>query len=109
MKISIAAAALLAITASQALGAANQEHLISMRDARARAVSLVPGGQVRSAELEREHGLLVYSFDIVRPRRSGVEEVLINARTGQVVSRTHETPAMERQEARTDARRHRRH
>jgi uncharacterized membrane protein YkoI len=76
-----------------------------MQAARASALALVPHGVVRSAELEREHGTLIYSFDISVPRRSGIEEIQISALTGRLVSRSHESPAAERREARAEARR----
>jgi uncharacterized membrane protein YkoI len=104
MVIRIAVAAMVTLAAGNAVSAAQPSPPISMRQARARAIALVPGGHIREGELEREHGRLVYSFDIVRAHRSGVDEVLIDARTGRVVSHTHETPAMERREARADAR-----
>jgi hypothetical protein len=82
--------------------------LVSMQTARARALAVVPRGRVRSAELEREHGRLIYSFDIAVPGRAGIEEVQISALTGRLISRRHESPAAERREARTEAREHRR-
>jgi hypothetical protein len=96
----------LALAASVSLPAFAQRHtaLVSMQAARARALALVPHGRIRSAELEREHGRLIYSFDIAGPGRTGIEEVQISALTGQLVSRTHESPAAERREARTEAR-----
>lgn len=76
---------------------------VSMQTARARALALVPNGTIRSAELEREHGRLIYSFDIAIPRQAGVEEVQISATTGRLVSRTHESPAAEHREARAES------
>lgn len=81
-----------------------QHPRISMHDARARALALVPHGTIRAGELEREHGTLIYSFDIAVPGRPGIEEVQISALDGRVVSRTHESPAAERREARQEAR-----
>ena len=99
----------LAVTAALAIapaspvwaGTMHQHHSdakISMRAARATALAQVPGGKVRSGELEREHGKLIYSFDIRQPRKQGVEEVQIDARTGEVISRHHESPKTERTE-----------
>ena len=67
------------------------------------ALARVPNGRVQSAEIEEEHGRLVYSYDLKVPGKSGVDEVLIDAATGSVVSQTHESPAQERAEARKDA------
>ena len=64
----------------------------------------VTNGQIQEAEIEQEHGALVYSYDIKVPGKSGIDEVLVNAKTGAVVSHTHESPAAEAAEARQDAR-----
>jgi len=72
---------------------------ITMEEARATALARVPGGKVRSAELEHEHGRLVYSFDISVPGHAGIEEVQVDANRGTIVSHVHETPSMERKEA----------
>jgi len=75
---------------------------ISMRTARATALAQVPGGKIKAAELEREKGKLIYSFDIRVPGKSGIEEVQIDATDGSVVSVVHETAKKERQEARQE-------
>ena len=62
------------------------------------ALARVPGGQVREGELEKEHGRLVYSFDVLVPNREGVDEVQVDARSGKVVSVKHESPAAEAKE-----------
>jgi uncharacterized membrane protein YkoI len=54
------------------------------------ALARVPGGRITEAELE-EDGRLLYSFDIRVEGRSGVEEVQVDARTGEVVSIEHES------------------
>lgn len=71
--------------------------------ARVIALARVPNSTVKSMELEREKGMLVYSFDLTVAGKSGVDEVWVNARTGKVVSVEHETPKMERAEAKKDA------
>jgi uncharacterized membrane protein YkoI len=71
--------------------------------ARRTALARVRNGHVRSHELEREHGRLIYSYDIAVPGRTGIEEVTVDARTGRVVTVEHETPADERREAREEA------
>jgi uncharacterized membrane protein YkoI len=81
-----------------------REARVSEAQARRTALGLVPRGRVRSSELEREGGRLIYSFDIAVPGRSGIEEVNVDARSGRVVAHEHEGPAAERAEARADAR-----
>jgi uncharacterized membrane protein YkoI len=51
-------------------------------------------GTVESAELEKEHGKLVWSFDI-RTSKTDITEVLVNANDGSIVAVEHETPAKE--------------
>jgi hypothetical protein len=75
---------------------------VSMKTARATALAKVPGGKVQAAELEREHGMLIYSFDIRVPGKSGIEEVQVDAIHGAVVSMAHEGPQAERKEARQE-------
>lgn len=75
---------------------------ISPAVATATALAKVPGGKVQSAEIEKEDGKLVYSFDIKVAGKSGIDEVLVDALTGAVVSVDHETPADEAKEAKQD-------
>ncbi len=58
-------------------------------------------GKVESHELEEEKGTWVYSFDL-RGKDKQLHEVLIDARTGNMVSHTVETPQQEAQEAAAD-------
>jgi uncharacterized membrane protein YkoI len=75
---------------------------VTKEQARATALDQVPQGQIESEELEREGGHLVYSFDISVPGQEGIEEILVNAMDGTVVSATHESPAAEQAEAKAD-------
>jgi len=75
------------------------EAKISEADARATALATVPGGAVSSSELEKEHGKLIWSFDIAQVGSKNITEVQVDARTGKIVSSKTETPDKERQEA----------
>jgi uncharacterized membrane protein YkoI len=55
------------------------------------ALRRVPGGKIEGAELEREHGTLIYSFDIKVAGKDGIEEVHVDANTGAVVKMEHES------------------
>jgi hypothetical protein len=78
---------------------------IDRRVAEATALATVPGGHVKEAELEKESGHLVWSFDIAQPNSSDIIEVQVDASTGKVVSRTVETATDEaRESAREKAR-----
>jgi len=58
---------------------------------------------VKSEELEREHGKLIYSYDITVPGKTGIDEVNVNAIDGTVVAKQHETPKSEKKEAAQEA------
>jgi len=50
----------------------------------------VPNGKIRSLELEREHGKLIYSFEIKVAGKPGITEVNVDAMTGRVAPLEHE-------------------
>ncbi|MEP7132789.1 MAG: PepSY domain-containing protein [Acidobacteriota bacterium] len=58
---------------------------------------------LKDAELEAEHGCLVYSFDIEVAGQRGVQEVQIDAGNGKVISSKHESPKAEAAERAKDA------
>ena len=70
-----------------------KEAKVSLVDATATALKEVPGGKVSAHELEREKGKLIYSFDIKVAGKSGIEEVAVDAMTGAMIEKVHETPA----------------
>jgi len=75
-----------------------KEAKISLETARATALAKVPGGEVRSEELEKEHGKLIYSFDIAVAGKTGVTEVNVSAISGKVLSVHHESARTEKKE-----------
>lgn len=72
-----------------------QRARVGTDSARAIARTRVPGGRITKAELERERGRLLYSFDLAVPGRRGIEEVHVDARTGAVLRVTHEDDALQ--------------
>ncbi len=74
---------------------------ISIEQARETALKRAPG-TVEEGELEREHGKLVYSFDI-RNAKGTITEVQVSAISGKVVRIEHESKAQEAAEKRKDA------
>jgi len=62
------------------------------------ALAKVPMGTVKSAELENEHGALVWSFDIATPKSANIHEILVNAKTGKIVYTEIETPKAQAKE-----------
>ena len=79
---------------------------VSQEDARKAALASLKDSSskatVREAELEAEHGCLVYSFDIAIEGKSGIEEVQVDAGNGKVLSSEHESPKAEAREKAKD-------
>ena len=69
-----------------------QEATISLQQARATALHVLPGGRIVTQELERERGGsgLRYSFDIRVGH--GLREVGVDAKTGKVLENSVEGP-----------------
>src|SRR6266576_1832522 len=83
--------------------ALQKEAKITEAAARATALQQVPNSTVKSSELERENGKLIYSYDITVPGKTGIDEVNVNAIDGTVVAKSHETPKSEKAEAAKEA------
>lgn len=98
----LASAMPLAYAAKDTQTALLAEAQVTEAQARATALTKVPHGTVQSAELEREHGRLIWSFDIARPSVKGVHEVNVDAKTGKIVLVKKETAAQEAREAKAD-------
>jgi len=75
---------------------------VSLEAARASALAKVPGGKVKSEELEKENGKLIYSFDVAVDGKDGIQEVNVSAITGKVLSVHHESAQDEAKEAKAD-------
>ena len=50
------------------------------------ALAKVPNGTIKEGELEKEHGKLIWSFDITTPDTKDITEVNVDAITGDVVA-----------------------
>jgi uncharacterized membrane protein YkoI len=83
----------LAALAKISLAAAEKTALARLNDP--------PGASISSAELEAEHGCLIWSFDVKLAGRPGVEEVQVDAGDGKVLSVEHESPRKESAESRS--------
>jgi uncharacterized membrane protein YkoI len=71
---------------------------VTPAQAQAAAQAKVPKGTAKSAEIEQEHGKLVYSFEFTVPGKTGVDEVNVDAKTGKVLGVEHESPEDEAKE-----------
>ena len=75
---------------------------ITKKEAAKTALAKVPNGKIKSAELEKEHGKLVWSFDISMPKTKNITEVQVDATTGKIVSSEVETPEDQAKETAAD-------
>jgi hypothetical protein len=78
-----------------------KEASISKSQAEKTALAKIPNGAIQSGELEREHGKLVWSFDIGTNTKN-VTEVQVDAKSGEIVSVKTETPVDQAREAAAD-------
>ncbi len=74
------------------------EAKVTQADAQATALAQAPGGTVKESELEKEHGKLIWSFDIATLDSKDITEVNVDAITGKVVSTEKERPENEAKE-----------
>jgi hypothetical protein len=79
--------------------ALSKEAKVTMEQAQKTALAK-EAGEIKSKELEREKGRLIYSFDI--KTADGIHEVNIDAMTGEVVEDTVESAAAEGKEKAAD-------
>ena len=75
---------------------------ITQAEAQRTTLAKVPDGKIRAAELEKEHGELIWSFDISMPNSRNITEVQVDAKTGKIVSTQVETPKDQAKEAAAD-------
>lgn len=93
------AAAALAVSTFAATTATKPK--ITMEQARTIALKKAPG-TVKSAELENEHGKLIYSFDIATSA-TAITEVNVDALNGKIVAVQKENAAKEAAEKKQEA------
>ena len=79
------------------------EARVSRADAEQTALARVPSGKIKEGELEKEHGKLIWSFDIATPDSKDITEVAVDAVTGAVVAVDKESPEDQAKEAAEDA------
>jgi len=63
---------------------------ISKADAQATALAKVPNGTVKEAELEKEHGRIIWSIELNTPDSKDITEVNVDAVSGEIVNIEHE-------------------
>jgi hypothetical protein len=77
---------------------------VTKEQAQNAALAHVKNGTVKEAELERENGKLVWSFEIATPGTRNISEVHVDAITGAFLLKEIETPEDEAEEAAEDER-----
>ena len=76
-----------------------KEAKVSKADAEKNALNRVLNGTIKEAELEKEKGKLIWSFDVATPGTKNITEVNVDAITGEIVAVDIETPEKEGKEA----------
>ncbi len=56
------------------------------------ALAKVSHGKIQAAEIEKEHGKLIWSFDIAKAGTKNITEVHVDAKTGEIAAVEIETP-----------------
>jgi uncharacterized membrane protein YkoI len=88
----LALAAALCILPGQAAPQAHRHRTITQAQAERIALDKVPGGRVRSAQLQAAKGQHFWSVDVIQPGRKNAREVHVDARTGKVLAVQTERP-----------------
>ena len=99
LAILLALVALPAWAGGHSKAALSKEAKITMEEAQKTALAKEPG-KIKSKELEREKGRLIYSFDI--KTADGLHEIQVDAMTGELVEDTVESAAAEAKEKAAD-------
>ena len=96
----------LATTSLLAAGETDAQLLKQTKIGKAQAEKIglakVANGKIESAEIEHEHRALVRSFDIVKPGSKDITEVLVNAKTDNIIDLSTENPTAQAKESATD-------
>ena len=100
-RVSILALALALVLVVALPAAAKYKPKLTMAQAREAALKAVPGGTVKSEELEKEKGQWVYSFDVESGKE--IREIWVDSETGKILANEVESPANEKAEAKAEA------
>jgi hypothetical protein len=98
--ISVPMLAVAAATSAQ--DALKAQAKVSEADARKTALDAVGNATVQSVGIDNGGGKLVWSFDLRTPNSPNVVEVVVDATTGQIISKQFETPTADAKEAQAD-------
>jgi len=87
------------LSAGVAKGKLLKQASVTRSEAERIALSQVQDGRIVTMELEKEHGRLIWSLDIARPKTKNITELQVDAKSGRIVSTKIETPGDEKKEA----------
>ena len=104
--LAVTLAAVSAIQAQTSVAQLMKEASVPKNQAEKTALAKVPQGTIKSGELEKENGHLVWSFDIAKPGTKDITEVQVDAKSGKIVSLKNENPAEQAAEAKADKLKH---
>src|SRR5256886_11315371 len=71
---------------------------VTKHQAKKITLARVKHGTIKSAALEKENGVLIWSFDVAQPGKKDLTEVWVDATTGKITSVDVETPLTEKKE-----------
>ena len=84
--------------AQQSEGELLKQARVTKHQAKRIALARVKGGTIKSVELEKENGMLIWSIDVAQPGKKDITDVWVDATTGKITAVEVETPAIEKKE-----------
>ena len=84
--------------AQQSEGELLKQARVTKHQAKRIALARVKGGTIKSVELEKENGMLIWSIDVAQPGKKDITDVWVDATTGKITAVEVETPAVEKKE-----------
>jgi len=84
--------------AQQSEGELLKQARVTKHQAKRIALARVKGGTIKSVELEKESGMLIWSIDVAQPGKKDITDVWVDATTGKITAVEVETPAVEKKE-----------
>ena len=75
-----------AFAADQSQPALVMDAKVTEAQAKATALKEVPHGIVKTFQLGNDHGQLIWSLDVAKPRGKGMTKVNVDAKTGKIAS-----------------------
>jgi len=75
---------------------------VTKHQAKKIALANVKHGMIKSAALEKENGVLIWSVDVIQPGKKDLTEVWVDATTAKITAVNVETPTFEKEEIAQD-------